>query len=165
MMGYGRNEAKERLSQLLDHPRSLALTGPLMSIMINIVLVLVALAGLVLAAHGQRAGQPIVFAAMIWSTTHTILIRAKHSGNAAPDERERALATEAMAVGGYSAATLVAVWFLVLGVFADAGMWFPQSSREWQALGFFVIGLTTQITNIAAAWRTPPYAADLLDED
>jgi|JI8StandDraft_2_1071088.scaffolds.fasta_scaffold85293_2 hypothetical protein len=164
MMAYGKNEAAARLSQLLERPRNLALTGPLMSIIVNIFLVLVAIAGVVVAANGMKAGQMLVSSAMIWSTAHTLLVRAKHGGNALPDERERAVASEAMAVGGYTTSLLAALWFLLLGAFADNGMWFPQQPIEWQAVGFFMIGLTTQITNIAAAWRTPPYAADLHDE-
>jgi hypothetical protein len=165
MMAYGKNETAARLSQLMERPRNLALTGPLMSILINVSLVLVAIAGVVVAANGSKAGQMLVFAAMIWSSTHTLLVRAKHSGNAPLDERERVLANEAGLVGGYTTSSLVAIWFLLLGAFADNGMWFPQQPVEWQALGFFVIGLTTQITNIAAAWRTPAYSGDLMDED
>lgn len=165
MMAYGKNEAAGRIAQLLGHPRNLALTGPLMSIIIDVFLMLVAVAGVVLAANGSKAGQALVIAAMLWSSAHTLLVRAKHGGNAPLDERERAVATEAAAVGGYTASSLAALWFLLLGVFAEHGMWFPQQPIEWQALGFFMIGLATQITNIAAAWRTPPYAADLADED
>ena len=164
MMAYRKSETAARMNQLIERPRNLALTGPLMSIIVNLFLVLVAIAGVVAAANGLKAGQMLVFAAMIWSTTHTVLVRAKHGGNAPLDERERALANEAGLVGGYTTSSLAAIWFLLLGAFADNGMWFPRQPIEWQALGFFMIGLTTQITNIAAAWRTPPYAADLDDE-
>jgi|GEM_PF-2745610 hypothetical protein len=164
MMAYGENEAARRMGQLLGRPRNLALTGPLMSIIVNLLLIAVALAGLVAAANGLRFGQTLVFGAMIWSITHTIHVRAKIGGNSPPDERERAVAAEAMAFGGFMAASLVSIWFLFLGVFADDGMWFPQESREWQALGFFVTGLTTQATNIAAAWKTPAYSGVLMDE-
>ena len=164
MMAFRKNEAATRLNQLLEEPRNLALTWPLMSIIINVFLVLVAIAGVVAAANGLKAGQMLVFAAMIWSTAHTLSVRAKHGGNSLPDERERAVASEAMAVGGYTTSSLVAIWFLLLGAFADNGMWFPRQPIEWQAFGLFMIGLTTQITNIAAAWRTPPYTADRDDE-
>ncbi|WP_296720649.1 hypothetical protein [Erythrobacter sp.] len=164
-MAYGKNETAERIRQLLKRPRNLALTGPLMSIIVNAFLVLVAIAGLVAVANGVKAGQQLVFAAMVWSTTHTLIVRAKHGGNEPLDERERALATEAAAVGGYTTSLLAAIWCLLLGIFADYGMWFPQSAKEWLPLGYFMIGLMTQTTNIATAWRTPPYAAELLDEE
>lgn len=163
MMAYGKNGTAARLGQLLERPRNMALTGPLMSIIINVFLVLVAIVGLVVAANGSKAGQMLVFSAMIWSTAHTLIVRAKHGGNAPLDERERALANEAGLIGGFTTSSLVAIWFLLLGAFADHGMWFPQQPIEFQALGFFMIGLTTQIANIAAAWGTPPYAADLDD--
>lgn len=165
MMAYGRSEARERLSRLIEHPRSLALTGPLTTIIVNTLLILVGIGGLTLTAHGSRAGQSIVFAAMLLSNTYLLLLRAKSGSPAAPDERERMVTTEAAAVGGYAASMLIACWCLLLGPFADQGLWFPQQPMEWQALGFFMIGLVTQITNIAAAWRTPPYVAELLDED
>lgn len=165
MMAYGKSETAERIRQLLERPRNLALTGPLMSIIVNTFLLLVAIAGLVAVAKGVKAGPSLVFAAMIWSTTHTWIVRAKHIGNERLDERERALAIEAAAVGGYTASILVAIWFLLLGIFADYGMWFPQSAKELMALGYFMIGLMTQATNIATAWRTPLYAAELLDEE
>lgn len=165
MMAYGENEAASRMEQLLGRPRNLALTGPLMSIIVNLLLIAVALAGLVAAANGLRFGQTLVFGAMFWSIAHTVHVRAKIGGNSPPDERERALSTEAAAFGGYLTAALVGIWFMFLGVFADHGMWIPQASREWQALGWFVIGLMTQATNIATAWNTPSYAADLMDED
>lgn len=161
MMAFGENKAAARLGQLLERPRNLAL----MSIIINLLLMLVAIAGMVWAAHGSKAGQMLVFAAMMWSSTHTLLVRFKQSGNAPLDERERTLATEAALIGGYTASTLVAIWFLLLGIFADDGMWFPRQPVEWQALGFFVIGLTTQITNIAAAWRTPAFSWDVMDDE
>ncbi len=165
MMAYGENKTGARLGQLLEQPRKLALTAPLMSIIINLFLMLFSIAGVVWAAHGSKAGQMLVFGAMMWSSTHTLLVRVKHSGNAPLDERERTLAIEAALIGGYTTSTVVAIWFLLLGAFADNGIWFPRQPVEWQALGFFVIGLTTQITNISAAWRTPAYSGDVMDDD
>ena len=41
----------------------------------------------------------------------------------------------------------------------------PRPAREWQAAGFFILGLMSKIANIASAWMTPAYAAELLDEE
>lgn len=166
MMAYGKNQAAERTGRLVAHPRNLALTGPLMSIIVNGGLVLAGVAGLFMAAQGLKAGPSVVFAAMIWASAHSLIVRMRNGMNMQqPDERERAVATNAGVVGSYLTVVLLGVWFMLLGAFADQGMWSPKSPEEWHALGFFVIGLTLQITNIAAAWQTPAYSGDLMDED
>lgn len=165
-MAYGKNQAAERMGQLLAHPRNLALTGPLMSMIVNAGLVLAGVAGLFMAAQGLKAGPSVVFAAMIWASAHSLIVRLRNGTNTQqPDERERAIATNAGVVGSYLTVVLLGGWFMLLGNFADAGMWFPKAPQEWHALGFFVIGLTLQITNIAAAWQTPAYSRDVMDED
>lgn len=47
----------------------------------------------------------------------------------------------------------------------DKGIWYPDAEVEWQALGFFLLGLMMQVKNLVVAMSTPPYAAELLDED
>ena len=74
--------------------------------------------------------------------------------------REQAIAWKSMAIGGMAATCLVGLWALFLGPFADDGLWYPQTSTHWQTTGFFILGLASQITNIATALLTPAYAAD-----
>jgi hypothetical protein len=166
MMTYGRIKAAERARQLLEQPRNLALTGPLVSIIINASLALAGVAGLFMAAQGLKAGPTVVLAAMVWASAHSVIVRMRNGTDVQlPDERERTNATNAAVVGSNFTVMLLGSWFLLLGVFADHGMWSPKAPEEWDALGFFVIGLTLQITNIAAAWQTPAYSGDLMDQD
>jgi hypothetical protein len=166
MMTYGRIKAAERARQLLEQPRNLALTGPLVSIIINASLALAGVAGLFMAAQGLKAGPTVVLAAMVWASAHSVIVRMRNGTDVQlPDERERTNATNAAVVGSNLTVMLLGSWFLLLGVFADHGMWYPDRSEEWQAAGLFILGLNIQITNIAKAWMIPSYAAELLDDD
>jgi hypothetical protein len=44
-------------------------------------------------------------------------------------------------------------------------MWFPRQPHEWEAAGQFIVAGFLLITILVTAWMTPPYAAELLDED
>lgn len=167
MMAYTGNKILARLDRA-----AIAVMGsnadtsiaPRMSIFANLVFLATGIVGLVICAQGQF-GPGLVFGAMFFSSTHTVIVEYAKRGDAPLDERERAIAWKSMAIGAFVPCVLVGMWALLLGNFADNGLWYPDQSSEWQALAFFILGLMSQITNIATAWLTPSYAAELLDED
>lgn len=139
-------------------------TAPRLSILANVIFLAAGIAGLVLCAQGD-VGPGIVFGAMFAAGTHTVIVEQRKRGNAPLDERERAIFWKATAIGAFVPCVLVAGWVMLLGNFADQGMWHPDRPDEWQAAGFFILGLMSQIANIASAWMTPAYAAELLDDE
>lgn len=93
------------------------------------------------------------------------IIRRRGSLEAAPDEREKIIDMSAAGTAGCVVTVLAALWAWLLEWFADRGMWFPRQPHEWKAIGTFIIGGFFLIANLTAAWMTPPYAAELVDED
>lgn len=167
MMAYEGNKVSERLDRLAiagfgnnaDNGAS-----PRLSIIANVIFLAAGIAGLVLCAQGD-VGSGIVFGAMFGAGTHSVIVEYRKRGNAPLDEREAAIFWKAMAIGALVPSVLAALWALFLASFADQGMWYPDRPEEWRAAGFFLLGLTSQISNIASAWMTPAYAADLLDDE
>lgn len=161
----------DRLSERLDR---LAIAGiganadngvaPRLSILANLVFMAAGIAGLVLCAQGE-VGSGIVFGALFAACTHTILVEQRARGNVPRDERETALFWKATAIGAFTSCILAAGWVMFLGSAVDDGMWMPDRLEEWRAAGISILALTIQITNIAAAWMTPAYAAELLDDE
>ena len=137
---------------------------PRLSIIANLVFMAAGITGLVLTARDE-IGPILVFIAMFMSSTHTVIVEYQKRGKAPLDEREWGVFWKAMAIGAFVPCVLVGLWMLLLGPFADQGMWYPDRSEEWQAAGLFILGLNIQITNIAKAWMIPSYAAELLDDD
>lgn len=167
MMAYKGDKLLERLDRLAVAgigPNAENGVAPCLSILANLVFMAAGIAGLVLCAQGDL-GSGIVFAAMFAGSTHTVIVEHKKRGNAPLDEREQAIFWKAMAIGALVPSVMAALWALFLASFADQGMWYPDRPEEWRAAGFFILGLTSQISNIANAWMTPSYAADLLDEE
>lgn len=167
MMAYEGNKVSARLDRLaIAGLGNNAESGfsPRLSILANLVFMAAGIAGLVLCAQSDF-GSGIVFAAMFAGGTHTVIVEHKKRGNAPLDERERAIFWKAMAIGAFVPCVLAALWALFLASFADQGMWHPDRPEEWRAAGFFLLGLTSQISNIASAWMTPSYAAELLDDE
>ena len=166
-MAFKKNEVITRMDRVVMQvagPPGTADYNPRLSIFANLVFMAMSLVGLVITARGGF-GPGLVFAAMLLSSTHTIIVEQQKRGSARLDEREWGIFWKAMAIGAFVPCVLVAVWALLLGNFADQGMWYPDRSEEWQATAFFVLGLMGQIANIAQAWMTPAYAAELLDDD
>lgn len=167
MMAYEGN----RVSEWLDR---LAITGlgnnadngvsPRLSILANLIFLAAGIVGLVLCAQGD-VGSGIVFGAMFAASTHTVIVEQRTRGNVPRDEREQAIFWKATAIGAGVSCVLTAGWVMFLGNFVDDGMWMPDRPEEWRAAGLFILGLMMQIINIAAAWMTPSYAAELFDEE
>lgn len=167
MMAYEGNKVSDRLDRLAIAWVGIGAengTAPRLSILANLVFMAAGIAGLVLCAQGDF-GSGIVFAAMFAGSTHTVIVEHKKRGNAPLDERERAIFWKAMAIGALVPCVLAALWALFLAPFADQGMWYPDRPEEWRAVGFFILGLMTQIANVASAWMTPAYAAELDDDE
>ena len=167
MMAYGKNGVITRMDRVV-----MAVTGQdaatgiarRVTIFGNLVLMAASIAGLVLTAQGQ-SGRWLVFVAMISASAYSGIIEYQQRGKAPRDEREWAIFWKALAIGAFVPCFLAGFWAMLLGPFADQGMWYPDRSEEWEAAGLFIIGLMIQITSIAKAWMTPAYAAELLDDD
>lgn len=167
MMAYERKRVITRMDRVAMEVSGLNAQGganPRLSILANLVFLAAGIAGLVLCARGDF-GSGIVFGAMFAASTHTVIVEQRMRGNAPRDERERAIFWKATAIGASVSCVLAAGWVMFLGNFVDDGMWMPNQPEEWRAAGLFILGLMIQIANIAAAWMTPPYPAELLDEE
>lgn len=167
MMAYEGNKVSERLDRLavagLGNNAESGVS-PRMSIIANVLFLAAGIAGLVLCAQGD-ARWGIVFGAMFGAGTHSVIVEYRKRGNAPLDERERAIFWKATAIGASVPCVLTALWVMLLGSFADQGMWHPDRPDEWRAAGLFILGLMSQISNIALALMTPAYAAELLDDE
>lgn len=167
MMAYEVNKDLERIDRLavagigINAENGVATR---LSILANLVFMAAGIAGLVLCARGDF-GSGMVFAAMIAAGTYTVIAEQRKRGNARLDEREQAIFWKATAIGAFVPCVLIAGWVMLLGNFADQGMWHPERPAEWHAMGFFILGFMSQIANIASVWMTPAYAAELLNED
>lgn len=167
MMAYKGNKVLERLDRLavagvgINAENGVA---PRLSILANLVFMAASIVGLVLCARTD-VGSGIVFAAMFAASTHTVIVEQRKRGNARRDEREQAIFWKASAIGAFVPCVVIAGWAMLLGNFADQGMWHPERPAEWHATAFFILGLMSQIANIASAWLTPAYAAELLDDE
>lgn len=167
MMAYEGNKVSERLDRLaIAGLGNNAESGvaPHLSILANVIFLAAGIAGLVLCARGD-VGPGIVFGAMFGASTHSVIIEYRKRGNAPLDERERSIFWKATAIGAFVPCVLTAFWVMLLGAFADQGMWHPDRPDEWRAAGLFILGLMSQIANIAMAWMTPAYAAEMLDDE
>ncbi|ASR53767.1 hypothetical protein [Blastomonas fulva] len=167
MMAYGKNGVVTGMDRV-----ALAVTGQdaatgiarRLAIFGNLVFMAASIVGLILTVQGQ-SGRWLVFVAMISSSAYSGAVEYQQRGKAPRDERERAVFWKALGIGAFVPCVLAGLWAVLLGHFADQGMWYPDRSQEWEAAGLFILGLMIQITNIAKAWLTPAYAAELLDDD
>jgi len=167
MMAYRKNgliTRMDRLAMMVTGPNAEAGINPRIAILANLVFMVVSIAGLLITARGQN-GFWLVFAGMIASGNYSGIAEYQQRGKAPRDEREWAVFWKALAIGAFVPCVLTGFWILLLGSFADQGMWYPDRSEEWQAAGLVILGLMTQITNIAKAFMTPAYAANLLDDE
>lgn len=166
-MAYKDNEAitrMDRVAMAVTGQNAKAALNPRLSILANLIFLATGIAGLVLTARGDF-GPTLVFFALIMSSSHAGIVEYQKRGQAPLDEREWGVFWKAMAIGAFATCVLTGFWVMLLGSFADQGMWYPDRPDEWRAAGLFILGLMTQITNIAKAWMTPAYAADLFDEE
>ncbi len=137
------------------------LFGPRASIVANMALMTIAIAGLVAVSQGQKSGQAVVLLAMLLSMGQGASARMSQ---VPLDERQSIVLANATSTGALLSSAIVALWCVLIGI-SEKGLWYPVSSLEWQTLGFFLFGLVAQISNIATAMMTPSYAAELLDDD
>jgi hypothetical protein len=144
------------------------LLAPRVVIVLSLVLAAMLLWGINDVAQGTEDSSWLGMAFFGAMALHFGLVIRRHGWlgeEAAPDEREMLLQMSATRTAGCVMTLLVAVWALLLGWFADRGMWFPRQPHEWEAAGRFIVAGFFLITILAAAWMTPAYAAELLDED
>lgn len=140
-------------------------SAPHIIIAANILFLLAALAGIFATARGHDYGRDLVTTAMIATLLYKVAVDFKERGYRLPDEREDAIRWKALAIGGWTVTVLVGLWAVFLSILADDGMWFPREADEWATLGMLIFSLVSQVSSITAACLTPPYAADLLDEE
>lgn len=166
-MAYGNNEVAtgiDRVAMAVTGQEAGTVVARRVAILANLVFMAAGSAGLVLAAQGED-GPWLVLIAMISASAYSGVIEYHQRGKAPRDEREWAIFWKALAIGAFVPCLLAGFWAMLLGRFADQGMWYPDRSEEWEAAGLFILGLMIQITNIAKAWMTPAYATELLDDD
>jgi len=167
MMAYRKNGVITRMDRVVmavTGPQAEAALNPRISILANLLFMAAGITGLFLAVRGE-IGPGLVFGALMMSSTHTGIVEYQKRGQAPLDEREWGVFWKAMAIGAFVPCVLAGLWLMLLGAFADQGMWYPDRSEEWQATGMFILGLMIQVTNIAKAWLTPSYQAELDDEE
>jgi len=167
MMAYRKNgfiTRMDRIAMMVTGQDTETGLNPRLSILAHLVFMATGTVGLVLCAQGEF-GPDIVFGAVFFSSTHAVIVEQLKRGKARLDEREWGVFWKSMAIGASVPCVLVAIWAMLLAPYADQGMWHPDRPDEWMAVGSFILGLMTQITNIAMAWMTPAYAAELLEED
>lgn len=122
---------------------------------------LVAFGGLVDATRGSPLGARIVMLIAICSFAYTSFVRARRGGLSLPlDERELASASEGIGAGALVSLGLASIWCLLIAT-TDKGIWYPDAALEWQALGFFLLGLMMQVKNLTVAVTTPPYDVEV----
>lgn len=107
----------------------------------------------------------LMYGLLMASTLYRLSVEFRERGYSRPDEREDAVRWKAMTIGVGAPGLVLVVWMLLLGGFADDGLWQPVREDDWVVAVMFVVGLAVQISAIAKAWMTPAYAADLLDEE
>jgi hypothetical protein len=142
------------------------LLGPRVVIAISLMILAMAVYGIHTVAQGNTDRNSLGFPMFC-----TVLLKLAYDyrqrgfWQAQLDERETALDRSSNAIGAYVVAMLAVFWPLSLTWFAGRGLWFPSKPHEWQAVGTFAAMLFGLVSTIAAAWMTPPYAAELLDDD
>lgn len=138
--------------------------GPHMMIVVQSVLLVASLAAMIATVRGYTSFH-LMYGLLMASTLYRASVEFKERGYSRPDEREDAVRWKAMAIGVSAPGLVLVVWMLLLGGFADNGLWQPVREDDWVVTAMFAVGLAVQISAIAKAWMTPAYAADLLDED
>ena len=161
MMSIKDNLGLEKVNHPKQRPLGQRLLGPRVTIVANLTVMAVAIAGLVAVSQGQKSGQVLVLLTMLLSMGQGAWARMSQ---VQLDERESMVLANATAAGAMSSGAIVAFWCVAIGI-SEKGLWHPVSSLEWQTLGFFLFGLVAQFTNIATALMTPSYAAELLGDD
>lgn len=130
-------------------------------IIANAALMLVAFAGMIAAARGVPFGAQVVMLTALCSFVYSSLVRAQRGGLSLPlDERELATAGEGIGAGALVSLGLASIWCLLIAT-TDKGIWYPDAALEWQALGFFLLGLMMQVKNFTVALTTPPYDVEV----
>lgn len=158
-----RHTLLDRLSIVLFGPGAETGLNLRLTIFANLLFLAAGIAGMVLVAQGAT-GTGLLFGVLFGTSNCTMLIEFRKRGRASLDEREQPIAWKSMAIGSTSTCFLVGLWATAPGTIVDEGLWLPVRPSEWQATGLFIFSLMLQITNIASALMTPPYAAELLDE-
>ena len=142
------------------------LLGPRVVIALSMILLALSLHGMYSVAQGSAdrnvVGLPL-FCALVLKLAYDY--RRRGFWEAQLDEREATLEFNSNAIGAYAVCALAIFWPLSLTWFAGRGLWFPSKLHEWDAVGTFAATLFLLVSTIAAAWMTPAYAAELLDDD
>ncbi|RNJ61556.1 MAG: hypothetical protein EDM03_15785 [Porphyrobacter sp. IPPAS B-1204] len=135
---------------------------------VSAILFAVSVTGMIMVSQGQAAGMELIWGTVGFELFLRYLAWREQPGSdlyAALDERELAMALKAFAISGWLVCLLVGLYALALGSFADDIMWQPQSEWEWLAVAGFMAGILSQITTFISGVLTPPYAAELRNEE
>jgi len=167
-MTYRQNGAASRFGRLATWLTGGRLqwgfAGPHMMIVVQSLLLVAGLAAMIAAMRGYGVFH-LMYGLLMASTLYRLTVEFRERGYSPHDEREDAIRWKAMAIGAGAPGLVLVVWMMLLGAFADEGLWHPVREDDWVVVAMFAVGLAVQISAIAKAWMTPAYAAELLDED
>jgi len=138
--------------------------GPHMMIVVQSLLLVAGIAAMIATMRGYAVFH-LMYGLLMASTLYRLSVEFRERGYSPHDEREDAIRWKAMAVGAGAPGLVLVVWMMLLGAFADQGLWHPMREDDWVVVAMFAVGLAVQISAIAKAWMTPAYAAELLDDD
>ncbi len=138
--------------------------GPHMTIVVQSLLLVAGIAAMIATTRGYAVFH-LMYGLLMASTLYRLSVELRERGYATHDEREDAIRWKAMAIGASVPGLALVVWMMLLGAFADEGLWHPMREDDWVVVAMFAVGLAVQISAIAKAWMTPAYAAELLDDD
>ena len=153
-MKYPPKESRRKQLRMLAPTTQIALAAILMSLSS-------------LALYAAAAGwvdKAMLSSCLVLMTVILSTRSALRSGNDSQlDEHDRQVRHYAIATGGMVPVVVLAGYSLLLS--AGDTLWRPVSQVEWGAFGMFMLGGTLQCAIIAAARKTPSYAADLDEND
>ena len=166
-MGQSDNTQSAWLNRLAHWLRvNVWLLAPRVVITLSLILVAMSVIGMIRVTQGEDATELLRDAFMLsFGLSMAVSYRRRGTLDRRGDERETAIAGKAAAAGGAVVSILAMIWTAMLGSFGANDMWQPDEPYEWDAISTFAIGLFFHAGNIAAAWCTPAYATELLDEE
>lgn len=167
MMGQSRNTQGARLEGVRHWLRvNVWLLAPRVVMTLSLILMVMSVTGMIRVTQGEDAADLLFNAFMLsFGLSMAVAYRQRGTLDRRGDERETAIADKAAAAGGTVVSLLAIIWTFLLGSFGDSGIWQPDEPYEWDAISSFALGLFFHAANFAAAWSTPAYAAEMLDED
>ena len=143
--------------------KQLRMLAPATQIVVAVVLLLLSSLALYAAAAEwvERAVLSSAITLMTVALSARTVLRSGYDSEL--DEHDRQMRHYAIATGGVVPVMVLALY--TIGLSETDALWRPVSKVEWGAFGMFMLGATIQCAIIAAARKTPSYAAELDEND